>query len=146
MAQDPATYRLIELLTGEVLGVDGKKKNVPKIGDLYVYIAGPNICTANPNDYAPSNADYLIGSATYQGNGVVTGSILVDRDMEISEAGLLLMGPEIVDQWTPVAMSASENAVLLTSENAVLLTKTCLSRTVSIPAGSEVKVEVRFIL
>lgn len=138
MAQDPVTYRLIELLTGEVLGVDGKKKKVPKIGDLYVYIAGPNICTASPNDYAPSNANYIIGPAIYQGNGVVAGSIFVDMDMEITEAGLLLSGPEIADPWTPVAMNAPENAVLLT--------KTCLSRTVSIPAGSEVKVEVRFIL
>lgn len=122
--KDPATYRLIELLFGLVKNINGEIVRVFPPGDVYVYIAGPQLCTAKPDDHAPSNTNFLVGKAKYLDNGVVVGSVLVDRDLAITEAGLLLMGPEIT----------------------ALISKTCLSTAVNITAGSEIGVEIRFVL
>lgn len=122
--KDPATYRLIELLFGRIKDINGKETFMPPPGEIYVYIAGPQLCTANPDDHAPSNTNFLVGRATYLDNGIVIGTILVDRDLAITEAGLLLIGPYVT----------------------ALLSKTCLSTVVNITAGSEIRVEIRFVL
>ena len=123
-AEDPATYRLIELLFGYVTTTSGGTAPVPPPGDIYVYIAGPKLCSATPRDLAPSNESYLVGRASYIGDGVVAGSVSVDRDMVVTEAGLLLFGPGFT----------------------ALLSKTCLTAAVNVTAGSIIHVEVRFVL
>jgi hypothetical protein len=122
--KDPATYRILELLAGKARDFLGSVVDVPKIGDLYVYAAGSKICAASPTDTSPSNTDWIkTAPASYTDNGVFEGSIIFDADRQVTEIGLILIGP-----------------------SKFLLAKTCLSQSVNISAGDELKIVVRFTL
>lgn len=122
---DPATYRLIELLFGQAKDINGNTVQIPKIGDLYVYFAGDNICSASPGDYAPSNTSWIIyAPAQYVPDGTITGSFINDADKNVTEIGL----------------------VLFITGTKILLAKTCLAQPVHISPGQEFKATIQFIL
>jgi hypothetical protein len=122
---DPATYRLIEVLFGQAKDVEGKVVQVPKIGDIYVYFAGDNICTATPSDHAPSNSQWVIyAEAKYIGDGTAVGSFINDEDRNLTEVGL----------------------IMFVSGTKVLLTKTCLAQPVHLSPGQEFKATIQFVL
>jgi len=122
---DPATYRLIELLFGQAKDVNKNIVQVPKVGDVYVYFAGDNICTASPGDYAPYNTSWIIyAQAQYVSDGTITGSFVNDVDRNLTEIGLLLF----------------------TSGTKILLVKACLSQPVHLSPGQEFKATIQFVL
>jgi len=123
--RDPATYRLIEILFEQVKDVNGNMVQVPKVGDVYVYFAGDNICSADPNDYAPSNSKWIIyAAARYAGDGTIVGSFINDEDRNLTEVGLMIF----------------------TSGTKILLAKTCLAQPIHLSPGQEFKATIRFIL
>jgi len=122
---DPATYRLIELLFGQAKDVNGAAVSVPKTGDVYVYFAGDNICTASPGDHAPSNTSWIIYTpAQYVPDGAITGSFVNDADRNITEIGLMLF----------------------VEGTKILLAKTCLAQPVHLSPGQEFKASFQFVL
>jgi hypothetical protein len=122
---DPATYRLIEVLFGQAKDFNGNTVQVSKAGDVYVYFAGDNICTASPGDYAPSNTSWIIyAPAQYSADGTVVGSFVNDVDRNVTEIGL----------------------VLFTAGTKVLLAKTCLAQPIHLSPGQEFKATFQFVL
>ena len=122
---DPATYRLIEILFGKAKDVAGSTVQTPRVGDVYIYFAGDNICSANPDDYAPSNTSWIMYAlASYKGNGTIEGSFVNDIDRNITEIGL----------------------ILFTAGTKALLAKTCLAQPVHLSPGQEFKATIQFVL
>ena len=122
---DPATYRLIEILFGQAKDVGGNMVQVPKVGDVYVYFAGDNICSAGPNDHAPSNMSWIIyAPAQYKTNGIVEGSFVNDVDRNVTEIGL----------------------VLFAAGTKILLVKACLAQPIHLSPGQEFKATIQFVL
>jgi hypothetical protein len=125
MRSDPATYRLIEVLFGQAKDFNGNMVQVPKAGDVYVYFAGDNICTASPGDNAPSNTSWVIyAPAQYVPDGTITGSFVNDVDRNVTEIGL----------------------VLFATGTKILLAKTCLAQPVHLSPGQEFKATFQFVL
>ena len=122
--RDPATYRLIELLFGKVTASDGDVKEFQVPWSPHVYIGGPNLCTATPNDSKPSNSQIITGIAEYAGNGIVRSRINLGSAFAMTEAGLLLMAPDVT----------------------VLIAKTCFDRVINLSEGQSVDIEIRFIM
>jgi hypothetical protein len=122
---DPPTYRLIEILFGQAKDANGNTVQVPKAGDVYVYFAGDNICTASPGDYAPSNTSWIIyAPAQYKADGTVEGSFVNDVDRNITEIGIMLFA----------------------AGTKILLAKTCLAQPVHLSPGQEFKASFQFVL
>ena len=122
---DPPTYRLIEILFGQAKDANGNTVQVPKAGDVYVYFAGDNICTASPGDYAPSNTSWIIyAPAQYKADGTVEGSFVNDVDRNVTEIGL----------------------VLFAGGTKILLAKTCLAQPIHLSPGQEFKSSFQFVL
>lgn len=122
--QDPATYRLIEILFGKVTASDGTVKEFQIPWTPYIYIGGPDLCTARPDDHRPSNSQIIAEIAEYAGNGVVKGRITLGSAFAMTEAGLLLMSPDAT----------------------ILVAKTCFDRVINLAEGQSVDVEIRFIM
>jgi len=124
-APDPATYRLIEVLFGKAKDTSGSTVQVPKMGDVYVYFAGDNICSASPSDYAPSNSKWVIyAEARYVEDGVVVGSFINDEDRNLTEVGL----------------------IMFVSGTKILLAKTCLAQPIHLSPGQEFRATIQFVL
>ena len=122
---DPATYRLIEVLFGQAKDVNGNKVQVSKVGDVYVYFAGDNICSAGPDDYAPGNTSWVIyAPAQYKADGIVEGAFVNDVDRNVTEIGL----------------------VLFTAGAKILLAKACLAQPVHLSPGQEFNATIQFVL
>jgi len=122
---DPATYRLIEILFGRAKDVNGNMIQVPKVGDVYVYFAGDNICSASPSDHAPFNSKWIIyAEARYAEDGAVAGSFVNDEDRNLTEVGL----------------------IVFTSGTKILLAKTCLAQPIHLSPGQEFKATIQFVL
>jgi len=122
---DPATYRLIEILFGKAKDVAGSTVQTPKVGDVYIYFAGDNICSASPNDHAPSNSKWIIyAEAHYAEDGTVAGSFVNDEDRNLTEVGL----------------------IVFTSGTKILLAKTCLAQPIHLSPGQEFKATIQFVL
>ena len=122
---DPATYRLIEILFGQAKDVAGSTIQVPKVGDVYVYFAGDNICSAGPNDHAPSNTSWIIyAPAQYKADGIVEGAFVNDVDRNVTEIGI----------------------VLFAAGTKILLAKTCLAQPIHLSPGQEFKAAIQFVL
>lgn len=122
--RDPATYRLIEILFGRAIASDGIEKEFQVPWVPYVYIGGPDLCTAKPEDYRPSNDKILADIAQYEGDGFVRGSITLGSAFAMTEAGLLLKAPDTT----------------------IVVAKTCFDRVINLYEGQIVDIVIRFIL
>lgn len=129
--QDPATYRLIELLFGKVTANSGNVKEFQTPWMVFVYIAGPNLCTASPNDHQPSNDQIITEFAEYAGNGVVKGQIHLGMPFTMTEAGLLLM---------------FNDGGYMNPDTTVLITKTCFDRAINLSEDHIVDIEIKFVM
>ena len=121
---DPATYRLIEILFGRAKDINNAEVSLSVPWSVYLYVAGDNLCSATPDDYAPSNsiAEYM--SATYKGNGTIEGSFIADVEKHVTEVGV----------------------ILFTESTKILIAKACLSQPVRVTPGQEFTLRFTFLL
>ena len=121
---DPATYRLIEVLFGKAKDINDAEVSLSVPWSVYLYAAGDNLCSATPDDYAPSNAIITYMSATYKGSGTIEGSFIADVERHITEVGI----------------------ILFTENTKILIAKACLSQPVRVTPGQEFTLRFTFLL